>query len=397
MNPFRVWNQFFFQSQSARPLGMMRVCYGLLALANLAFCAVELDHWYTDAGLLQGDEARIAAGFLLNTPLHYLQSPFAMRVAFSFTALAALGLTVGWRTKLMSILFYGGMLSIHNRNTVSSSGADVLLLVFGFNMMLSSCGAAYSIDNWLASRKRGTVAEPLILAWPMRLFQFQISLVYALAAALKCGGSLWINGSAIHYVLNNVEVRRLDLSFLSHYPILINLMTYSALLFEFSLAFGLWFRTFRPIAITFGIMLHLGILATVNIPIFGELMWIGYLAFLTPPEFAALTRFCDVRRWFGFRPAPTAEVEPEVNPPALTTQTMVAEPRELDFEPDFVIYPTIPAAMRAGKPVTIRVDGPAPAIPAPHRDQPTRQQAIPGEREFAEATMDPWDSYQILL
>ena len=45
-------------------------------------------------------------------------------------------------------------------------------------------------------------------------------------------------------------------------------------------------------------MLHAGILVTINIPIFGELMWVGYLAFLTPPEFDALLRAVDVRRLF---------------------------------------------------------------------------------------------------
>ncbi len=58
-----------------------------------------------------------------------------------------------------------------------------------------------------------------------------------------------------------------------------------------------------------GLMLHAGILVTINIPIFGELMWIGYLAFLTPPEFDALLRALDVRRLF--RKA-KAEVEVEV-------------------------------------------------------------------------------------
>ncbi len=107
------------------------------------------------------------------------------------------------------------MLSIHNRNLVSSSGADVLLLTFGFNLMLSPCGAAYSVDAWLESRKRGTPAEPLIVPWALRLIQIQIGLVYTCAAILKAGGGLWLNGSALHYVLNNTEVDRFDVSFLT--------------------------------------------------------------------------------------------------------------------------------------------------------------------------------------
>ena len=88
------------------------------------------------------------------------------------------------------------MLSIHNRNLVSASGADVLLMTFGFNLMLSPCGAAYSVDSWLKSRKRGTIAEALILPWSLRLIQIQICIVYTMAAILKTGGNLWLNGTA---------------------------------------------------------------------------------------------------------------------------------------------------------------------------------------------------------
>ena len=394
INPFRAWNQFFFSLVSAKPLGAIRICYGLLALANLGLCAVDLDYWYSDQGVLQGDEARIMAGYLLYSPLHFLQSPLAIRIAFGFTALAALGLTVGWRTKLMSILYYGGMLSIHNRNTVSSSGADVLVLIMGFNLMISPCGMAYSVDSWLRNRRRGTEADPLILAWTLRIFQIQISLIYALAAILKCGGQFWLNGSALHYVLNNAEVRRLDISFLSQYPILINLMTYSALVFEFSLAFFIWNRAVRPAVIAMGFLLHLGILATVNIPIFGELMWVGYLAFLTPPEYAAFARAIDVRRWFG---------RSRINAGEVVDPTKVAEVLAAADEPTRTgpiaasqAEPARPASSPPVKPLTIRVDGPEPAIQRPHQAAPTPhlQQSA---REFAEAAMDPLDSFQILM
>jgi hypothetical protein len=299
IHPIRAWNRFFFGLVSARPLGLIRILYGLIALANLGFCAVDLDYWYTDAGLLRGDEAWVMAGTSQPSPLHFLQDARSVRVAFALTATFAALLTIGWRTRLMSILYYLGMLSIHNRNLISSSGADVLLLVTGFNLMLSPCGAAYSVDSWFESRKRGTLASPVILPWTLRLFQIQISLVYLMAATLKVGGGTWLNGSALHYVLNNTEVTRFDFTFLSQYPLLINVMSYSALVMEFSLAYFLWFRAARPFVIYLGLMLHLGILITINIPCFGELMWIGYLAFLTPPEFDGLLRAFDVRRLFG--------------------------------------------------------------------------------------------------
>ena len=322
INPIRAWNRFFFGLVSAKPLGLIRILYGLVALSNLAFCSVDLEYWYTDSGLLRGDEAWVMAGTFQPSPLHFLQDVTSVRVAFALTATVAALLTIGWRTRLMGILYYIGMLSIHNRNLVSSSGADVLLLTFGFNLMLSPCGAAYSVDAWLESRRRGTPASPLIVPWALRLIQLQVAIVYMGAAILKAGGALWLNGSALHYVLNNTEVTRFDVSFLTQYPLLINVMTYSALAMEFSLAFFLWFRACRPFVLYIGLMLHVGILITINIPCFGELMWIGYLAFLTPPEFDGLLRAIDVRRLLRKAEAGTAtaaeaaEIEVEADRPA---------------------------------------------------------------------------------
>jgi hypothetical protein len=320
IHPIRAWNRFFFGLVSAKPLGAIRILYGLVALANLALCSVDLEYWYTDSGLLRGNEPFVIAGPYQPSPLHFLQDASTVRVWFALTATFAVFLTIGLRTRLVSILYYIGMLSIHNRNLLSSSGADVLLLTFGFHLMVSPCGAAYSIDSWLASRKRGTLASPVVFPWGMRLIQIQIAVVYMGAAILKAGGATWLAGTAMHYVLNNTEVTRFDVRFLTQYPVLINAMTYTALAMEFSLAFFLWFRACRPFVLYVGLMLHAGILFTINIPCFGELMWIGYLAFLTPPEFDGLIRAIDVRRLFqrskspalASVEAPSVEAEPTI-------------------------------------------------------------------------------------
>ena len=70
MNPIKAWNRFLFGPISARPLGLFRIVFGLLIMIYLAMMTVEFDHWYTGAGLLQGTEAREAAG-----PFRILAAP----------------------------------------------------------------------------------------------------------------------------------------------------------------------------------------------------------------------------------------------------------------------------------------------------------------------------------
>ncbi len=225
------------------------------------------------------------------------------RIALGATAAFAALFALGWHTRVVGVLLYAGMLSIHHRNLTTSSGADNLLMVMAFYLMISPCGAAYSLDARRArARRGGAAAEPLIVPWSLRLIQVQISILYFMTALLKARGTTWIDGTALYYVLNLDEYRRFSLG-LTEFPLLIHALTLGALLTEFSLAFLLWFRATRPWAILAGIALHGSILLTVNIPLFGELLMASYLTFLNATELDALLRAVNPRAWFRRRSA----------------------------------------------------------------------------------------------
>ncbi|MGE3817880.1 MAG: HTTM domain-containing protein [Isosphaeraceae bacterium] len=302
MNPLRLWNAFWFGPISARPLGVFRVVLGLLTLAHLGMLTVDVDHWLTDQGLLRGTEALELAGPLRPSPLLWIQDPISVRAFLAGSAVVALAVTVGWRTRITSALLYLAILSIHQRNLPTNSGPDNLLLILLFYLMLSPSGAAHSLDARRLARRRGASAEPLIVPWAQRLIQIHLCLIYFDTSVLKCSGTTWLDGTALHYVLYNHEVGRFDFSFLAQYPILINAMTHLALLVEFALAFLLWFRVTRPWTAMLGLGLHAGILAVVNVPLFGELMAACYLTFLTPQELDATLRTVNPRHWWARRP-----------------------------------------------------------------------------------------------
>ncbi|SIO62015.1 Vitamin K-dependent gamma-carboxylase [Singulisphaera sp. GP187] len=316
MNPFRPWNRFWFAPISARPLGAFRILFGLLVLANLAIVSFDLDYWLTDTGLLQGTEAREIAGPLRYSPLQWVDDPVSIRLFFGASAVVAVLFTVGWHTRIMGVVLYLAMLSIHHRNIVTNCGPDTLILIMMFYAMLSPCGAAFSLDARRTARKRGTLADPLIVPWAQRLIQLQLSLIYFNTAVLKCNGGTWLGGTALHFVLNNTEVGRSQLMWLVEYPIVINLLTYVALASEFALAALLWFRPTRAWAAIVGLGLHAGVLFTVNVPIFGEVMTACYLVFLAPDELDSFLRFMNPRSWLrhkGHSPLPLATVPGRVD------------------------------------------------------------------------------------
>jgi hypothetical protein len=299
MNPLKDWNRFFFGAISARPLGVFRIVFGLLLLIYLGVMTVEFDHWYTSAGWLQGSEPREAAGPFRISPLQYVNDPRIAHAFLAVTAAVAVGFTLGWRTRLMSILLYLCMLSLYHRNVSSNGGPDAVPMILSFYTMLCPCGAAYSLDARRAAKTRGTAAEPLIVPWAVRLLQMQICLLYFQSSVIKCQGQLWLNGNALHYVLFLREFREFNFEWLAQYPLFINALTHGALLIEFALAFWLWFKPTRRWAILCGILLHVGIRPILNIPGFGEVMIATYVTFLAPDELDAVLRFFDPRAWLA--------------------------------------------------------------------------------------------------
>ena len=248
------------------------------------------------------------------SPLQWVQDPISVRCVVGVVAAVAVAFVLGWRTRIMGVLLYLGMLSLYHRNISSNCGPDQLMMITAFYMMLSPCGAALSLDARRVSRRRGTMAEPLIVPWAQRLIQLQLCLIYLLTAAFKCHGKSWLGGTALHYILFNHEIGQSNLEWLAGYPVVISVLTQSALIVEFSLAFLLWFRPTRKWIAVAGVLLHIGIVPLVNVPLFGEQMTALYLLFLAPDELAALLGFFDPRRWFSRRgeelQALTARLDP---------------------------------------------------------------------------------------
>ena len=300
-NPIQAWNAFWFGPISARPLGAFRIIFGLITLFMLALNWVDLDYWWTSAGLLRGGEPAEVAGPLRFSLLFGHDDPATVHLVHAFTCLLAVLFTVGWHTRPVGFALYFAALTLHHRNILANGGPDVLLIVLLFPLMFSHCGAAYSLDARRRARKLDGPAEPLIQPWAQRLIQIQLAAIYLNTAVLKCNGKNWLDGTALHWVLNNPEIGRFSLDPLAQYPLAINLLTYAALGIELMLPFLVWFRSSRRWVLPLGVMLHVGVFPIVNVPVFGELMMACYLTFLTPEELDGLLRLVDVRRWFRSR------------------------------------------------------------------------------------------------
>jgi hypothetical protein len=144
--------------------------------------------------------------------------------------------------------------------------------------------AAVSIDGFLATQRREESHDATprpIPAWSTRLFQIQLILIYFFSGWSKSQAPDWVNGVAMHYVVNQSIWARFDLSWMSLSSTCTGLLTYGTLLFE-SILFPVlvWPRATRIATLMAGLLFHVGIGLSLRIIMFTEVMSVFYLVFL---------------------------------------------------------------------------------------------------------------------
>jgi hypothetical protein len=160
------------------------------------------------------------------------------------------------------------------------NAGDAIIVLIALVLMLSSCGAAVSLDQ---RRRAGTFWSAQDRApWPGRLLQVQLSLIYLVSVQAKLGGDTWLDGSAVSYAWRT-DGRWAFLpapEWLAGNAILVNALTWGTLLVELAIAVLVWNRRWRLPVLAAGVVMHLAMMINLNIGFFSLAMFVLYLAFL---------------------------------------------------------------------------------------------------------------------
>ena len=258
-------------SADLRSIAVFRIVLALLILAVLANRATDLSAHYTDKGVLPRsvllEEVLSRWAFSLNLMNGEL---FFQALLFGLGMLAALGMLVGYRTRLMTIITWVILLSIQMRNPlVSNSGDDLLRMLLFWGMFLP-LGAYWSLDR---ARK---VAAPRLsmhfLSFATVGLFLQIAFMYWFAAIKKSGPEWRVDGTALYYALSIDQLTTPIGSYLLQFPALLKGLTFATLGLEIIGPFLLFFPFFtgpvRTGAIVAFMSFHFGIWLTLDIGIF---------------------------------------------------------------------------------------------------------------------------------
>ncbi len=281
------WNLFWFRPTSPVPLGLFRLVYGCVAFAYGALLFPERWTWFSNRGVLTAAEAAAYIGGA-GTYVHQfglLLLPGADRwltVFFLAYLLAAFSLIVGFWSRTSAALVYLGIAALHARNAPIHHSGDTVVIIMAAYLALSPCGAACSVDRLIRIFRRAEDAAPVV-AWAQRLMQIQIAVLYFCAAMSKATGPSWQDGTAVYYPMHLPESVRFPVWGQDNIYV-VNLVTWGTVGIEMALGTLIWVPRLRLYVLAGGVLLHLGIEYSMNIPLFSAVMIATYINFLSASD-----------------------------------------------------------------------------------------------------------------
>ena len=144
--------KYWFGRVDSRPLSVFRIFFAGLLLKNAIYSIPLATAFYSDAGYVP--RSALWDGLARTDRFSIMDAmPYSWMaiVFFSIWAGVALSLLVGNRTKLMAIVNFVIVLSVHERNVYVLNGADTVIRALSFWMLFLPLGDYYSVD---ALRKR---------------------------------------------------------------------------------------------------------------------------------------------------------------------------------------------------------------------------------------------------
>jgi vitamin K-dependent gamma-carboxylase-like protein len=266
------WVRFAFEPVDTAPMAALRIAAGLLCLGWAL-------SYLPDAGFFLGAHG---AAPDRPTPTH----PWEWNVDLGSPVLwllvlagAAVFMTVGLFSRLSSIAVLVLLIAIQRRDYATLNSGDLLLRALVFYIVLMPSGECWSVDAWFG-RRIGREPQPRA-PWGLRLLQIQVTLLYFFAAWDKLRGQTWSSGTAVGIVLQIGDLQRFAVPFsIATSPTVSAVLTYGTLATEIFLTFGLWRPRLRWWAIGAGLLLHLGIEATILVGWFSLAVIACYLAFV---------------------------------------------------------------------------------------------------------------------
>lgn len=268
---------FVFAPHNLETLALFRIGIGLLLFVE-GMDLVRIGwRYYSHDGIFSLESYRQYVTSRRLSIFFFFSSRRQVTFVFVVNLIAALCLSLGFVTPLTLAVTLGILISRRNRNPlVTSQGHSVATLMLTY-LIFANSAEFFSVDRYLGLPRIGTQS-----AWPLRLMQMQVSIIYLVAVVHKIKNEGWVNGTVIYHVFSNSLPRRRW----PPTPAILNthagsfLMGWTTIITQFALGIGLWISEIRLELIVVGIFMHVSMEIFLSIRLFQYVMILSYILFL---------------------------------------------------------------------------------------------------------------------
>lgn len=305
-----LWDRFWFTPCLPHTLAAIRIATGLMLLYTHLVLATRLmsfigpDAWITNEAIQQLHAQDYAWSYLW-----YLNNPAILWLHQIVTIVVTLCFACGLFTRITAPVAWGLQLMYMHRLTGALFGLDQMTTMLTMYLMLTPCGAIWSVDAWLRKRREDRLCHEsqesppptdqpnAITKWLLpsarasvaanigtRLLQLHLCIIYLFGGVSKMRGEMWWDGTALWFAVSNYEYQSLDMTWIASYPIAFAALTHLTIVWETFYCALVWPKLTRPFVIATAFAVHGGIALALGMITFGTTMIIANCIFI-PPRF----------------------------------------------------------------------------------------------------------------
>ena len=208
------WHNFWHVEKPVEGIAIFRILVGALALATFFQDVLRMNDFWGPYAIQSFETGMKNYSFPILNVFQYFDWTYGVMYFFvTLQFIALITFTVGFKTRISSIIVFVLMVSFQQRTINMLSSADLLLRIFFMYMMFAPSGNAYSIDSIIAKFK-GKPLNRNHANWVHRLIQIQIAVVYVSTVISKAKGETWLDGSAVYYATRLADLTRFPTPFI---------------------------------------------------------------------------------------------------------------------------------------------------------------------------------------
>ena len=258
--PLAQWHWFAAPVRAER-LAALRIGLGTAILFDVLVTYWVQRHALFGGGSLGSAEVfagRLRAPYWNWSLLGWADQPTLISGVLLCWALAAACLMVGFRPRAAALVAWAIGISVLNTNYYVHNAGDRIRQVALLYLMLSPCGAVWSLDAAFARwRWSASIGPTFVYPWPLRLLVVQLAVMYCTSGITKLEGDTWQSGLAIEHILTNLAWTRWSFADLTVPTMVLAFLTWLALIWETGFPLWIaWRRTRRAVWLA-GVAFHL--------------------------------------------------------------------------------------------------------------------------------------------